>query len=82
MTAYGSLKFLNLDYLVAVLIRDCIKQQNADKVYTDTPLLENSVYSSKVSGLQTYTNVYSVVYSTILKKRSFLLTDKSPQKHR
>ena len=46
LNAYGGLKFLNLNDLVAVLIQDIIEQQNPDKTFTHTPLLENGVNSS------------------------------------
>ena len=46
LNAYGGLKFLNLNDLVAVLIQDFIEQQNPVKTLTHTPVLENGVNSS------------------------------------
>ena len=46
LNAYFGLKFLNLNDLVAVLIQDIIEQQNPDKMFTHTPVLENGVNSS------------------------------------
>ena len=46
LNAYCGLKSINLNDLVAVLIQDFIEQQNTDKMFTHTPLLENGVNSS------------------------------------
>ena len=69
LNAYFGLKFLNLNDLVAVLIQDIIEQQNTDKMFTHTPLLENGV-NSNISIW--FTHVYSTIYSKISKKRSIL----------
>ena len=46
LNAYCSLKSINLNDLMLVLIQDFINQQNPYKMYTDTPLLKSGVYSS------------------------------------
>ena len=68
LEAYCSLKSINHNDLMLVLIQDFIEQQSTDKMYTDTSLLENVVNSSQVSGLQTYTNVYSDVYKPVYSR--------------
>ena len=68
LTAYCGLKSINLNDLMVVLIQDFIKQQSTDKMYTDTPISENVVNRGQVSGLQTYTNVNSVVNTPVYSR--------------
>ena len=68
LNVYCGLKSIKLNDLMVVMIRDFINQQSTDKMYTDTSLLENVVNSSQVSGLQTYTNVYSDVYKPVYSR--------------
>ena len=68
LEAYCSLKSINLNDLMLVLIQDFIKQQNTDKMFTHTPISENVVNRGQVSGLQTYTNVNSVVNNPVYSR--------------
>ena len=48
LEAYCSLKSINLNDLMLVLIQDFIKQQNTDRMFTHTPISENVVNRGQV----------------------------------
>ena len=56
LNAYCSLKSINLNDLMLVLIQDFINQQSTDKMYTDTSLLENTANDTQLSGIQPFAN--------------------------
>ena len=59
LNAYCSLKSINVNDLMVVLIQDFIKQQSTDKMYTDTSLLENTANDTQLSGIQPFANANS-----------------------
>ena len=56
LNAYCSLKSINLNDLMLVLIQDFINQQSTDKMYTDTSVLENTANDTQLSGIQAFAN--------------------------
>ena len=56
LNAYYSLKSINLNDLMLVLIQDFINQQSTDKIYIDTSLLENTANDTQLSVIQAFAN--------------------------
>ena len=80
LNAYGGLKFLNLNDLIAVLIQDIIEQQNTDKMFTHTHLFWKMVlivvkylfYNCLQMLTALLTALLTAVNSKISQKRSIL----------
>ena len=65
LNAYCNLKTQKISDLVSVLIQEFISKLNNGLLYTHTPVLENPVNDTQVSGLQASTNVNGFVNDTV-----------------